>query len=554
MNRRNFLKNAGVGTATSISLGGLGTVLTSCNSSPDSNCSDSDEQTLFIGDNIAVANTQYGKIRGYISNGIYTFLGVPYGADTSGKNRFMPPQAPEPWSDIRPAVFWGDTAPQNMDNRWPNRYGTFVDHWNFFDVTENCLMVNVWTPSITDDKKRPVLVWMHGGGFTSGSGIEQDGYHGESLSKYGDIVICTLNHRLGPIGFTDLSGIDGEKYKHSGNVGVLDLVAALKWVNNNISNFGGDPGNVTIMGQSGGGAKVCNITAMPAAKGLIHKVVPLSGNVTEAADQERSRKLGSYVLKEAGLKESEVDKLQDIPWKEYLTIANRASAKFAQENPPPTGARVGFSPVADGVNLPKGKFFSSQFGGSDIPMMLSSTFHEWNPNRDDASLEQITLEEVEEKLQDRYGNKASSIVAAYAKDFPNVRPVELWAMILSSRLGVMNTAKDKLTQSSPVYVAWYGWQPPLFDNRIRAFHCVDICFWFLNTDKMITHTGGGSRPRKLSYKMADALLAFMHTGNPNTTSLPDWPKFTEAEGATMILNDHCEVQHHPDKNGLESLA
>ena len=553
MNRRNFIKNAGVGTAVSLCTGSIGAAMLATSCSASNQKEDSDEQILFIGDDIAVANTIYGKVKGYILNGVYTFLGIPYGADTSGKNRFMPPQAPEPWSDIRPAVFWGDTAPQNMYGRWPNRYGTFVDHWNYFDYSENCLMINVWTPGLADGKKRPVLVWFHGGGFTNGSGIEQDGYHGENLSKYGDIIFCSLNHRLGPIGFSDLSGVGGEKYKDSGNVGVLDLVAALQWVKNNIANFGGDPENITIMGQSGGGAKVCTVTAMPAAKDLIHKAVPLSGNIINAQDQEVSRLLGAYILMEAGLKESEIDKLQDIPWKEYFEITSRAEAKYAADYPGKMSFLGGFVPIADGVNIPTGAFYAGG-SGSNIPMLLCSTFNEVSPNRDNASLENSTLEGVVEGLKPRFGDKTAEIVAAYAKDFPDARPIEIWSFIISNRRQVIATANAKLKQDSPVYLAWYGWQPPLFDNRMRAFHCNDICFWFLNTDRMITHTGGGARPRKLSHKMADALLAFMRIGDPNTPTLPQWPKYTEANGETMILDDHCEIKNNPDKNGLIALG
>ena len=210
MDRRQFVKNLGLGTA-SLSMGSLVTA-SSCAPSGDSSLKQNvkegeDGQFLFIGDDIAIAQTEYGKVQGYLLNHVYTFLGVPYGADTSGKNRFMPPQKPEPWTDVRPAVFYGNTAPQRMENRWPNNYGTFADR-----------------------KKRPVLVWLHGGGFTNGSGIEQDGYHGENISREGDIVFCSINHRLGPIGFSDLSGVGGEAYKDSGNVGMLDIIAALRWV------------------------------------------------------------------------------------------------------------------------------------------------------------------------------------------------------------------------------------------------------------------------------------------------------------------------------------
>ncbi len=554
INRRQFVKNLGLGTAT-LSIGGL-TSAASCSesvSAANHTTGGDDGQTLFIGDDIAIAQTAYGKIQGYIMNNIYTFLGVPYGADTGGKNRFMPPRKPESWNDIRPTVFYGNTAPQRMENRWPNNYGTFADHWNYWDVSENCLCLNVWTPDIKPGKKRPVLVWLHGGGFTNGSGIEQDGYHGENISRYGDIVFVSLNHRLGPIGFSDLSAVGGEKYKDSGNVGMLDIIFALEWVRDNISNFGGDPSNVTVMGQSGGGSKVCTVTAMPAAKGLIHKAVPLSGSTIEASDQDITRKIGEYILKEAGLTSTQIDKLQDIPWQEYIEIADRAAQKCLKELN--TRTRRTFGPVADGVHIPKGEFYSSETASTtpQVPMMLSTTFHEWNPNRGDASLEKMSFDDVASKLKDRFGDRAPDIVKAYAASFPDMRPVEIWALILSSRESVVKTADAKLQQNQPVYMAWFGWEPPLFNNRMRAFHCLDICFWFRNTDRMITHTGGGRIPRELSNKMSDALLNFMRKGDPNGNGLPNWPLYTKEKGEVMVLNNELVVLNDPDREARKVL-
>ena len=270
INRRQFVRNLGLGTA-SLSMGSLIST-SSCAPSGDSRdkrgkVSD-DDQFLFIGDDIAIAQTEYGKVQGYLLNHVYTFLGVPYGADTSGKNRFMPPQKPEPWTDVRPAVFYGNTAPQRMENRWPNNYGTFADHWNYWDVSEDCLYLNVWTPGIADGKKRPVLVWLHGGGFTNGSGIEQDGYHGENISREGDIVFCSINHRLGPIGFSDLSGVGGEAYKDSG----ADFIVALG---------GGSPMDVAkavgVTAKYGG-----SITEYEGAHKVPGKIVPLIAIPTTA--------------------------------------------------------------------------------------------------------------------------------------------------------------------------------------------------------------------------------------------------------------------------------
>ncbi len=544
IDRRNFVKSMGLGTAA-FSVGSLAS-LSACASSAQN----SDEPMLQIGDNIALADTEFGKVKGFILNGIYTYLGIPYAADPSGKNRFLPPQKMQPWEGIRPAVFYGNSSPQRVYDRSTTNYSAFQDHWNFDEISENCLTINVWSPGVGDGAKRPVLVWLHGGGWTSGNGIAQDGYHGENLARFGDVVFCSINHRLGAFGFSDFSAVGGEKYKDSGNVGVLDMVAALQWIHNNIAHFGGDPGNVAIMGQSGGGSKVCTLATMPAVKGLVHKGIALSGSSTSSGNKENAQKLGEYILKEAGLAASEIDKLQDLSWEEYLALANRASQKLAAE----TGTRAGFGPIADGIHIPKGAFFSGNLPDEPvIPMIFCTTFHESNPNRDNASLEDITLDGVAERLSARFGDKAKAVVEAYAKNFPQYRPVELWAMIVSSRSGVVRNANIKVKQGAPVYVAWFGWCSPLFDGRQRAFHCSDICFWFYNTDLMYTHTGGGARPRSLSQKMAGALLNFLRNGDPNGAGLPQWPLYTEENGETMVLNDVSEVQNDPDREARKVL-
>ena len=300
-NRRKFFAKAGASAAALTLATSQGAAAAPAQTRTRASGLDKDGPILKIGDSIAVADTAYGKVRGYVLRDIHYFLGVPYGADTSGANRFMPPQKPKPWTDIRPTLWWGNTAPQNMENRYTSQYGSFRDHWNYDDVSEDCLRLNVFTPALKDGKKRPVMFWIHGGGYTNGNAIEHDGYNGENLARSGDVVFVSINHRLGPLGYCNLAGVGGEKYSASGNVGQLDIVAALEWVRDNIANFGGDPGNVTIMGQSGGGAKVCVLSAMPSAKGLFHKAVVLSGASVRAGDKAMAEKLGSYVLAEAGL-------------------------------------------------------------------------------------------------------------------------------------------------------------------------------------------------------------------------------------------------------------
>lgn len=520
----------------------------------------SEGQVLLVGDNIALTNTQYGKVRGYQLRGIQYYLGMPYGADTSGANRFLPPQKAKPWSDVFAALFWGNSAPQDMDNRYANPFSSFRDHWNYYDVNEDCLRINVFTPGANDGQKRPVLFWIHGGGFTSGNGIEQDGYNGENFARFGNVVFCSINHRLGPLGFCNLAGVGGEKFAASGNVGMLDIVAALEWVRDNIANFGGDPANVTIMGQSGGGAKVCILTAMPSAQGLFHKAVVLSGASRKAANKAASEQLGAAVVKESGFSPDELDKLQSMPWKDFYAVATRAQKANAQAIGPGGGMGRGFSPVVDGTVLPQNPYDPEGApSAANIPMIISSVENEQSPSWSDSALESITMDQVVEKLAHRagfgggFGDKARDVVEAYSKAFPGRKPVEIWSLASSNRQSVVALADVKSRQPAPVYVNWFTWQPPLFDNRMRAFHCVDISFWFYNTDLMLTHTGGGPRPRALSTKMAGALLQFMKTGNPNGGRLPNWPKYTAAQGETMVFDDTCKAENDPDREARKAL-
>jgi para-nitrobenzyl esterase len=554
--RRDFFQTVGAGAA-GLAIG----TSSACARNQSAAREDDEGPVLQVGENIAVVDTKYGKVRGYVLRGIHYFLGIPYGADTSGANRFMPPQEPEPWTDVYPALWWGDSAPQDMSNRYQNKYFAFRDHWNYGDVSEDCLRVNVLTPAVGDGKKRPVMLWLHGGGFRNGNGIEHDGYNGENLARFGDVVFCSVNHRLGPLGFCNLASVGGEKFARSGNVGMLDIVAALEWIRDNIGAFGGDPGNVTIMGQSGGGAKVSCLTAMPKAKGLFHKAVILSGASRRGGDKDENEKLGAYVLKEAGLEPSEIGKLQEMPWKEFYALATKAQEKATEELGPPARRRArGFAPTVEGVDLPQDPYYPEAAPtAAEVPLIICSTLNERSYGWTDPKEQEITLEEVAEKVKERagfragFGEDAMKVVQAYAKAFPDMKPVEIWSLVSSTRQSTVALADVKSKQPAPVYMSWFGWQPPLFDSRIGAFHCVDICFWFHNTDVMLSHTGGGARPRKLATKMAGALLNFMRNGDPNGAGLPTWPRYTSANGETMILDDACEVQNDPDREARKAL-
>ncbi len=442
--RRGFFKTVGVGAAgLTIGTKGMPSAFAASTGAAEG---EDDGPALQIGENIAVADTKYGKVRGYVLRGIHYFLGIPYGADTSGANRFMPAQPPKPWTDTYPALWWGNSAPQPMENRYRNVYSAFRDHWNYDDVSEDCLRINVFTPAVGDGRKRPVLMWLHGGIFTYGNGIEQDGYSGENLARLGDVVCCSINHRLGPLGFCNLAGVGGEKFAASGNLGMLDIVAALEWVRDNIAGYGGDPGNVTIMGQSGGGGKVLTLTAMPAARGLFHKAVVLSGAAgRRSAEKDYSEQVGAHVLKEAGLTPAELDKLQAMPWKDYYAIATTALQKANQELPNPSGTtpgshllRRGWVPVVDGIVLPQDPYYpEAPPTAADVPMIISGTLNEYAPTWTDAALEKITLADVVEKLKVRagfiqgLGDRAQKVVEAYAKAFPDKKPAEIWSLVAS---------------------------------------------------------------------------------------------------------------------------
>ncbi|MDX1641013.1 MAG: carboxylesterase family protein, partial [Balneolaceae bacterium] len=300
------------------------------------------------------------------------------------------------------------------------------------------------------------------------------------------------------------------------------------------------------------------LMAMEKAKGLFHKAVPLSGSTLNGRDQNVPQGIGEYIVKEAGLKPYQVDQLQNIPWEEYLKIANSAAQKYREDH---GGSGFGsFGPVADGRNLPKGQYFSEPNGlSSDIPMLICSTFHEWSVARNNPEMEKWTFDQVKDSLAEQagfsggLGDKAGPVVEAYRDVFPDKKPIEIMIMVISNRQGLIETANAKVQQQAPVYVAWFGWEPPMFNGRMRAFHCLDICFWFDNTDLMLTHTGGGARPRRLSQKMSASLNQFMRTGDPNVNSLPNWTAYSTENGETMILNDTCRLVNDPDREAREML-
>ena len=317
----------------------------------------------------AVAQTESGKVGGFLQDGIYIYKGIPY----AKAERFMPPQPADKWEGVRSSRMFGPTCPQAVRMGWGADEHAFAFHWDDGYPGEDCLRVNIWTPGLNDGKKRPVMVWLHGGGYAAGSGQELPSYDGFNLAKKGDAVVVTLNHRLNVLGFLDLSAY-GDKYAKSGNAGLLDLVAALQWVNKNIAAFGGDAQNVTIFGQSGGGGKVSTLLATPSAKGLYHKAIVQSGSMLRTMDAKYSRRIGAAVMDELGLKASQIDELQKMPYERLLAAGEKAVAKVKAEVEKEDGISTfifGWAPTVDGDVLPAQPFDPQAPAQSkDVPVMI----------------------------------------------------------------------------------------------------------------------------------------------------------------------------------------
>jgi para-nitrobenzyl esterase len=517
-------------------------------------------RSIVAGAGVATVEIDAGKVAGYIERGIYTFKGIPYAETTAGANRFLPPKKVKPWSGVRSSRAYSFVCPQDKGTGRQNDEEAFIFQWNDSIEGEDCLRVNVWTPGL-DNARRPVMVWLHGGGFAAGSGNDIPAFDGENLARRGDAVVVTLNHRLNVLGFLDLSKY-GEKYAQSGNVGMIDIVAALEWVRDNIAVFGGDPSRVTIFGQSGGGAKVSTLMGMPSAKGLFHRAIVESGSFSLSNTQDKSQKLADLVLRELGLGASEVDTLQTMPYAE-LWRACEAVMRIANQPMGSTidirraGSMLNFGPVIDGKVIPEPLFQGKAPAiSADVPMIIGTTLNEFASGFNHPEYEDMTDAELATRAEAFYPGNGARVVAAFRARTPAAKPFDLWSRIASAPVresAVKQAAAKAALKQAPAYLYWFTWQTPVLDGRPRAFHCAEIPFAFYNAERCDHMTGGGPDAIALSEKVCDAWVRFARTGNPNHPGIPSWTPFSPDTVPTMILDNDVRLVLDPDGAERRSL-
>jgi len=495
-----------------------------------------------------------GEIAGYIDDGVYVYKGIPY----AKADRFMPPQDPDAWEGIRSCRAYGPVSPQTARSGWWNDESGFSSAWNDGFPGEDCLRVNVWSSGIKDGAKRPVMVWLHGGGFSSGSGQEWPSYDGRSLARNHDVVVVTLNHRLNVLGFLDLSAF-GEKYAASGNVGMMDIVKALEWVHDNIATFGGDPSNVTIFGQSGGGGKVSTLMAVPSAHGLFHKAIVESGSQLKVMEKKYSRRIGAATVRLLGINPSKIEELESVPYEDLLAAGEAAIAEVSAEAEK-EGFNTfifGWSPIVDGDFLPMHPFDGKAPEISrDIPMIIGTTQTEFCMSAYVPSFRDLSRAEAEEIIRQRYGDSADEFISIFDRTYPGHPAKDLFDYDMTFRPMAVTQASLKAAQGgAPVYTYIFRWESPVMDGVLRSSHCMEIPFVFDNAALHNTITGGGEAAIELGHALSSAWVSFARTGDPNGRGdMPQWKPFEPGHGYVMVIDEKCTLEEDPDKELMDFVS
>jgi para-nitrobenzyl esterase len=485
-----------------------------------------------------LAETSAGWVRGRRNDGIGAFLGIPYGGSTGGANRFRPPTAPTPWRGIRDATGYGHVAPQPLPGARLD-YTLLIDWLNQpGGQDEDCLVLNVWTPQTGGGARRPVLVSFHGGGFSTGSGNHR-GFDGDPLARFGDVVVVTVNHRLGLLGFLHLADLGAPaEWATSGVNGMLDAVAALRWVRDNIANFGGDPNNVLVFGQSGGGAKTSTLLAMPSARGLLHRAAVQSGPTLTLASRETGTQNASRLLTRLGLSTNRITDLRTVP------VQILVAAQAALEAGTPAAQ---FTPVVDGAAIPTNPFAPGAPEVSrNVPMIISTTRDEGTAFAANADLTEAGLLTAVQNLAG--AANAATVIAAYRDAYPDAAPALLLARMTTDN-GILPAARTQAERKAalggaPAYMYLFTWPSPAAPGRWGATHGIDVALTFHNADAPITGNNA-PRARQLATELAGAWVRFARTGNPNGAGLPHWPAYDPATRHTLVLGETTTTQSDP---------
>ncbi len=513
--------------------------------------SSGEDSGILASSSVAVAQTANGKVAGYIQDGVTIFKGIPY----AKANRFEAPVQADSWEGIRSCRQYGPVSPQGARSGWANDEIAFAFNWNDGVQGEDCLRLNVWTPAL-DSRKRPVMVWLHGGGYSAGSGQELPSYDGTSLAFAEDVVVVSINHRLNVLGFLDLSAY-GETYAKSANAGLLDIVASLKWVRDNIAAFGGDPSNVTIFGQSGGGGKVTTLLATPCAKGLFHKAIVQSGSMLRTMESKYSRKIGIATVRNLGLDASSIDKISEVPYGELLAAGEKAIAQVKAEADRDGVASFifGWAPTVDGAVLPSQPFDPQAPAiSAEIPMIIGTTRHEFSMTTYVPALRNAGREEVIGILKGRYGEGTERFLELFAKAYPGSKPADMLDADFVFRPGAIEQALRKSLQgAAPVYMYMFNWESPVLDGILRSTHCMEIPFVFNNADRHASMTGGGAQAMELASKMSHCWAEFARCGKPSAEGLPEWEPFEAEKRAVMFFDNTCKMSYSHDKELMDFI-